>query len=206
MNTYSTPQESFWAGDFGTQYNARNASDALFAGNLAMFSRVLSRATQVSSVLELGANIGMNLKALRLLLPGASLHAVEINPDACAELKKLSYVQTTQGSLLGYRGETPVDLAFVKGVLIHIAPEKLNEAYDALANASQRYVLMGEYYNPSPVSIPYRGHTDRLFKRDFAGEFLDRHSQFKLIDYGFCYRRDPVFPQDDITWFLLEKR
>jgi spore coat polysaccharide biosynthesis protein SpsF len=26
------------------------------------------------------------------------------------------------------------------------------------------------------------------------------------VDYGFAYRRDPNFPQDDITWFLLEKR
>jgi hypothetical protein len=27
----------------------------------------------------------------------------------------------------------------------------------------------------------------------------------KLIDYGFCYHRDPQEPLDDITWFLLEK-
>ena len=27
-----------------------------------------------------------------------------------------------------------------------------------------------------------------------------------LIDYGFSYHRDPVFPQDDITWFLMERK
>jgi hypothetical protein len=27
-----------------------------------------------------------------------------------------------------------------------------------------------------------------------------------LCDYGFVYHRDPLFPQDDITWFLMEKR
>jgi len=27
----------------------------------------------------------------------------------------------------------------------------------------------------------------------------------QLVDYGFAYRRDPNFPQDDITWFLMEK-
>ena len=59
---------------------------------------------------------------------------------------------------------------------------------------------------PAPVAIPYRGHSDRLFKRDFAGEILDRHPQLQLVDYGFAYRRDPNFPQDDITWFLMEKR
>ena len=42
--------------------------------------------------------------------------------------------------------------------------------------------------------------------RDFAGEIMDRHPQLQLVDYGFAYRRDPNFPQDDITWFLMEKR
>jgi spore coat polysaccharide biosynthesis protein SpsF len=45
-----------------------------------------------------------------------------------------------------------------------------------------------------------------LFKRDFAGEIMERHPQMQLVDYGFSYRRDPNFPQDDITWFLMERR
>ena len=71
--------------------------------------------------------------------------------------------------------------------------------------ASRRYVLIAEYYNPAPVAIPYRGHENKLFKRDFAGEMLERYTDLHLVDYGFAYRRDPVFPQDDISWFLLEK-
>ena len=74
-----------------------------------------------------------------------------------------------------------------------------------LYRASNRYILVSEYYNPSPVDIPYRGHTDRLFKRDFAGELLDKFSDLKLVDYGFSYHRDQYFPQDGATWFLLEK-
>jgi hypothetical protein len=50
------------------------------------------------------------------------------------------------------------------------------------------------------------GHDERLFKRDFCGEILDRHADLELVDYGFAYHRDPKFPQGDITWFLLEKR
>jgi spore coat polysaccharide biosynthesis protein SpsF len=45
-----------------------------------------------------------------------------------------------------------------------------------------------------------------LFKRDFAGEMLEQFADLRLIDYGFAYRRDPAFPQDDITWFLMEKK
>lgn len=69
-----------------------------------------------------------------------------------------------------------------------------------------RYILIAEYYNPVPVEVSYRGNSGKLFKRDFAGEMLDRYSDLQLLDYGFSYRRDPQFPTDDINWFLLEKR
>jgi pseudaminic acid biosynthesis-associated methylase len=91
-------------------------------------------------------------------------------------------------------------------VLIHMSPDQLPQVYDRLVAATGKYLLVAEYYNPTPVSINYRGHTDRLFKRDFAGEIMDRHPTMQLLDYGFSYRRDPTFPQDDITWFLMEKR
>jgi spore coat polysaccharide biosynthesis protein SpsF len=55
------------------------------------------------------------------------------------------------------------------------------------------------------VEIDYRGHSGKLFKRDFAGEMLDRFPDLKLVSYGFCYHRDE-FPQDDSTWFLMEKQ
>jgi spore coat polysaccharide biosynthesis protein SpsF len=63
---------------------------------------------------------------------------------------------------------------------------------------------LAEYYSPSRVEIKYRGHKNKLFKRDFAGEMLDQFSDLSLTDYGFVYHRDE-FPQDDINWFLLEK-
>ena len=86
-----------------------------------------------------------------------------------------------------------------------INPEMLDTVYDKLYESSKKYILVCEYYNPSPVAIDYRGHSDRLFKRDFCGEMLDKYSDLKLIDYGFSYKRDPAFSQDDITWFLMEK-
>ena len=100
--------------------------------------------------------------------------------------------------------DAAVDLTFTAGVLIHINPEYLENVYDNLVNGSNRYVLVAEYYNPSPTKITYRGHEDRLFKRDFAGDLIDNYG-LRLIDYGFVYKRDNWAPQDDITWFLLEK-
>jgi spore coat polysaccharide biosynthesis protein SpsF len=62
-----------------------------------------------------------------------------------------------------------------------------------------------EYYSRKADEVLYRGHQGVLFKRDFAGELMDKFgSGLKLIDYGFVYHRD-TFPQDDLTWFLLEK-
>ena len=97
------------------------------------------------------------------------------------------------------------DLTFTMGVLIHLNPDHLSAAYRNLSEMSRRYVLVGEYYNPAPVAIPYRGHSDRLFKRDFAGDLMDQCG-LRLVDYGFVYRRDNQAPLDDITWFLLEKQ
>jgi spore coat polysaccharide biosynthesis protein SpsF len=94
----------------------------------------------------------------------------------------------------------------VSGVLIHINPEFLNIVYERMVFACKRFLLINEYYNPVPVSVPYRGHENRLFKRDFAGEIMDRHPEMKLADYGFIYHRDNNFPKDDCTFFLLEKQ
>jgi spore coat polysaccharide biosynthesis protein SpsF len=205
MKSFTTPQESFWAGQFGDDYTSRNNGPQWIASNLALFGRILARATRVASVLELGANRGLNLIALRHLLPSAALSAVEINATAVEELRKIPGLKVEHASILDYKPTTPSDLVLVKGILIHLNPEALPAAYQLLAAASARYVCIVEYYNPSPVSITYRGHADRLFKRDFAGEMLQACPAMKLIDYGFVYHGDPHFPQDDLTWFLLEK-
>lgn len=206
-NNYTTPQEEFWAGTFGSEYIGRNDNDQLLASNLNFFTKALNQAGRISSCLELGANIGMNLKALQLLYPGIELKGAEINPDAAKLLGGLIGEKNVYlGSIFDYPISSQVDMSLIKGVLIHINPDMLNVVYEKLYQASNRFILVCEYYNPSPVTISYRGHADRLYKRDFAGEMLERYSDLRLVDYGFSYRRDPAFPQDDITWFLMEKR
>jgi pseudaminic acid biosynthesis-associated methylase len=205
-NQFKTEQESFWAGSFGTEYILRNQGNALLASNLNFFANALRGARDIKSCIEFGANIGMNLKALNLLHPGIDSHGIEINADAAKQLgEQIPIANVYHTSIIDFHPQQTWDLALIKGVLIHINPDALPQIYDKLVEASSRYLLIAEYYNPAPVAIPYRGHSDRLFKRDFAGEIMDRHSQMHLIDYGFAYRRDPNFPQDDITWFLMEK-
>lgn len=204
---FKTEQEAFWAGAFGTEYIQRNQGDALLASNLDFFAKALRGARGIETCIEFGANIGMNLKALKLLRPTQEFHGIEINADAARELGQvIPQAHVHNVSILDFEYQRNWDLVLIKGVLIHINPEALPQVYDKLVAASGRYLLVAEYYNPTPLAIPYRGHADRLFKRDFAGEIMDRHPQMRLVDYGFAYRHDPNFPQDDITWFLMEKR
>lgn len=206
-NNYSTPQEAFWAGEFGSEYISRNEGAQILASNLNILTKALKQTGRISSCIEFGANIGMNLKALQLLYPGVNLAAVEINPDAAKILENLIGENNVfEGSIFNYPITHKADLSMIRGVLIHINPEMLPIVYEKLYQASNRFILLGEYYNPSPVAISYRGHQDRLFKRDFAGEMMDRYPDLKLVDYGFVYHRDPAFPDDDITWFLMEKK
>jgi spore coat polysaccharide biosynthesis protein SpsF len=204
--TFKTEQEAFWAGDFGTEYIMRNQGDLLLASNLDFFAKALHGTRDIKSCIEFGANIGMNLKALNLLHPGIDAHAIEINVEAAHQLGNvIPPANVINSSILEFVPNREWDLTFIKGVLIHINPDVLPQVYDKLVSSAGRYLMVAEYYNPAPVAISYRGHSDRLFKRDFAGEIMDRHPHMQLIDYGFAYRRDPNFPQDDITWFLLKK-
>lgn len=201
---YKTEQENFWATEFGDAYINRNDDLQIIAGNINLFSKILGLTTNVKSVIEFGSNIGNNLKAIKALIPNSELSAIEINQKA-VEILKEQDVKIYAQSILDFEPDYQRDLAFIKGVLIHINPDELQNVYEKLYVSSKKYILIAEYYNPSPVTIPYRGHTDRLFKRDFAGEMLDKYNGLKLVDYGFTYHRDNNFPQDDITWFLLEK-
>lgn len=206
MGLYKTEQEDFWAGDFGNEYICRNEGEDIVAGNTALFTSILQKTRGVESVIEFGANIGLNLCALKRLLPKATFAGVEINAKAATQLRQLGFVDVSHQSILDYPAQARHDLVLTKTVLIHIAPEHLPSVYDKLYASSARYICIAEYYSQNPVEVIYRGHSAKLFKRDFAGDMLNRFPALSLAGYGFVYQNDPVFPLDDITWFLLEKK
>jgi len=55
-----------------------------------------------------------------------------------------------------------------------------------MAVIADKYVLINEYFNPTPTEIVYRGHSAKLFKRDFAGEFLDSTEDSNLCAGDSC--------------------
>ena len=208
LSQFKTDQESFWNGDFGDEYTDRNVSDAAVRSNLMFWGAVLKRTGPIENCFEIGCNRGLNLDAIKTLMPACKTSGLEINSYAVSECAVRGH-QVFEGSILapptavvsnGY-----VDLSFVSGVLIHINPDSLGLAYELLYALTNKFILINEYFNPLPVAIPYRGHDNRLFKRDFAGEFWVKYPSLKLVDYGFVWSKDPVAPKDDTTWFLFEK-
>jgi len=197
-----TEQEAFWAGDFGTEYTTRNSECDDWFPPVAMFGRMLQRAPGIYSAMEFGCNVGRNLNALSALIPNIELVGVEINEFAAKRAALSTGAAIVAGSVLDVDWD-PADLVFTMGLLIHTAPDELPQVYDQMWNHSKRYLLTIEYYSPRIEMIPYHGEDNRLWKRDFAGELMDRYP-LRLVDYGFIYRRD-AFPQDDVTWFLMEK-
>lgn len=203
---FKTSQESFWSGEFGDNYISRNNSAQLLASNINFFAEIFRSTNSIKSIIELGPNIGMNLKAILQLIPDIEASGVEINQKAYEELIQIPGLKGYHQSILEFTPDYPRDFSLIKGVLIHINPDELNKVYDALYNSSKKYICIAEYYNPSPVELRYRGHEGKLFKRDFAGEMMARFPDLQLLKYGFAYHKDNLFPQDDITWFLFEKK
>lgn len=195
-------QERLWAGPFGDEYTDRNLGG--LENNRALFAKILALIDYpIWSVIELGAGAGSNLQAIKQIDPEIETTGLEINPKARALLERVAD-HAIPGSLLGFEPARLWDLAFTKGVLIHVAPEYIASAYETLYRCSSRYILMAEYYNPTPQVIQYRGYTRALWRRDFASELMGQYPNVELLDYGFVYHRDR-FPQDDVTWFLMEK-
>lgn len=197
-----TEQEDFWRGEFGDEYVARNDVNSI-GGRISFFSRALARAAKVNSVYEVGTNVGLNLDAFKILFPEILTNGCEINQ--LAQQKAVTKGHNVENaSVFDAKLASQFDLVVANGILIHINPDQLNQLYDFMERASARYILINEYFSPYPVEVNYRGHSDKLFKRDFAKEIINQ-CNLKLVDYGFIWRHDPALPGDDTNWFLLEK-
>jgi spore coat polysaccharide biosynthesis protein SpsF len=203
MTREKTEQEIFWEGNFGTEYTGRVRITPEL--RQPFFAEILKTVQGVKTVCELGANRGHNLQAIRNLASTLHLTGVELNKAAISELEKTSGIEVVCSSIQDFNPVTQFDLVFTCGVLIHINPDDLPLVYQKINHISSRYVLINEYYNPQPVEVNYRGHGGKLFKRDFAGEFIEQNGgHFLVVDYGFLWKRlHPAW--DDTTWFLLEK-
>lgn len=198
-----------WRGDFGDAYIERNtAAEAALRQRTLMWGRFLWQMMPrlPRSVLEVGCNVGINLRALPRLIE-AEYFAVE--PNAKARAKVLADGIVKPENLFDSDAtrvplpDNSVDLSFTTGVLIHVPPAELPAAVDELYRTSRRYVLMSEYFADQPEEKAYRGHEGLLFKRDFGKLMLERHPDLQILDYGFFWREAGAV--DNGNWWLFRK-
>jgi pseudaminic acid biosynthesis-associated methylase len=205
--TFNSDQEQFWAKTYADEYIQKNS---LFNNEVGAeaWGKMLQKTSSVERFLECGCNIGRNIDQIKLALPAAKPSIIEISEPAFKFVTaKHDFEHAFNGAILDSQFEPAYfDLVFTMGVLIHINPEQLLQHMAKMFHYSQNYVLIGEYFNRTPVTLEYQGEKDKLFKRDFGKLFIENFN-VKLIDYGFLwgYQYD-VAGFDDITWWLFEKQ
>lgn len=198
-----TEQEQFWAGDFGNAYVDRHKE--LDWRARVPFWRSIIEMTGALSILEAGCNSGGNMKAIRRAAVEIdkliALWGCDINNAAIEEAGDAG-LSVTEASLFDLKKEWPdggFDLVFTSGVLIHVSPSDLPRAMDSIISVSNRYVLAVEYADETEVEVPYRGHTERLWRRPFGKLYLERG--LKLVAEG----EAPRDSFDKCAWWLLER-
>jgi spore coat polysaccharide biosynthesis protein SpsF len=158
------------------------------------------------SILEVGSNTGLNIKSLNYLLDGRpKFYAVEPNEQARTDLELTGLCeQVIDGTAqnIGFP-DNVAELAFTSGVLIHVPPHELADSCRSIHRCASRWVACIEYFNDTPVSIPYRYNEDKLFKRDFGSFWMDSFPDLKCLSYGFIWKRETGL--DNLHYWLFEK-
>jgi pseudaminic acid biosynthesis-associated methylase len=204
-----THQSALWRGNFGNEYIERNpVSAGTVQAAVMLWAHILLRlqGDRPRRILEVGANIGINLRALRGLTD-AELFAVE--PNATARRQLVEHGVLPRANILdGVAAkitlqDAAMDLVFTRGVLIHIHPDDLLASCRELHRVARRYIVSIEYFAANPEELNYRNQASALFKRDFGAFWLDNFPGLRVLDYGFAWQR--MTGLDNLTWWILEK-
>jgi spore coat polysaccharide biosynthesis protein SpsF len=195
-------QEALWSGEFGDRYLERNRGAG---GAREPFWRALHTAHPFDSVLEVGCGNGANLRWLAGLVAPSRVYGIDINAQAVRELRgALPDVNAVEGPAadLPFR-DGVVELAFTAALLIHQPPDVLPTVMREVVRCSRRYVLCGEYHADGVEEVPYRGHRDVLFKRDWGALYQELFPELRLLERSFQSRENSGW--DDVTFWLFEK-
>lgn len=195
--------EELWAGEFGDAYVERNRGAEY--GREAFWRERIAQ-TEPDSVLEVGCNVGGNLRPLADLLGPEALAGIDVNENAVqAAAMLLPGADLRSGSAYEIPfGDASFDLVFTTGVLIHLPADGVAKAIDEIVRCSRRWVLCGEYFAEREEEVPYRGQKEALFRRDYGGIYQRRHPELKLVERGFLGASEDS-SWDDVTWWLFER-
>lgn len=200
-------QQKFWANIYADEYIKKNTHFDRDLG-IAAWKKLLAKMGPVDSILECGCNIGRNIDFLNEVQPLASKSIIEIGKTAFEfTTSRYELAHAFNGAIedANFKLES-FNLVFTIGVLIHIHPDNLLKNMEKIYKLSSEYILMGEYFNRTPVMLEYQGQKDKLFKRDFGKLFIENFP-VELVDYGFLWGH--LYDKagfDDTTWWLFKKK
>jgi pseudaminic acid biosynthesis-associated methylase len=193
--------ETLWGGEFGDHYVNRNINAGTHRGP---FWKNLLAKHPVRNVLEVGCNIGANLRWIAEELSPQDVYGVDINIKSLEVLRRdLPQVNAlwSPARLLPFR-DGWFDMTFTMGVLIHQPENALPLVMSEVVRCSRKYVFCAEYFAETTVEIPYHGHKGALFKRNYSQLYIDLFPELRLCEEGFLSRKDGW---DDVTYWLFEK-
>ncbi|MFZ1009561.1 MAG: pseudaminic acid biosynthesis-associated methylase [Candidatus Sulfotelmatobacter sp.] len=209
-----TAQTKVWNGDFGREYTDRNTYDVEDVDSLyrkyfgttrtAINEDFLRTIPKDATFLEVGCNAGNQLLLLQRM-GYTNLSGIELQPYALEIARsRTRNILLAQGSALSIPyGDASFDIVFTSNVLIHIAPADLRRAVDEIYRCARKFIWGMEYYAPSVTEVNYRGHSQLLWKMDYAQKYLSRFSDLELVRE----QRIPYLEGANVdTVFLLKKR
>ena len=193
--------ELLWQGEFGDAYLERNRA----AGeNRGPFWTAILEEFPVHRVLEVGCNIGANLRWIATVIPAKNVYGVDINLKALNELRHaLPEVNAVWSSAreLPFR-DGWFGMVLTAGVLIHQPEDTLPLVMAEIFRCSGRYIFCAEYYAEQTTEVFYREQHGALFKRDYGRLYLSMFPELKLHKQSFLGRAEGW---DDVTYWIFEK-
>lgn len=193
--------ERLWADEFGDDYVQRNRDAG--EGREAFWRELLS-GHPVTSVLEIGCNVGANLRWIDGIVPSRAVWGIDINETALQTIRqRLPGINAvwSPARQLPFR-DRAFDLIFTAGVLIHQPETTLPLVMAEAVRCARRYVLALEYFAAEATDVPYRGEKGALFKRDYGRLYADLFPELRLEDSGELGHDEGW---DDVTWWLFAR-
>ena len=192
-----------WKSDFGNDYTERNITGAISARQ-ALWEALIP--IECESILEVGANVGLNLEAIANF-HDCQLFACEPNEVARQRLRNADFIDRRHVSAdtadrLSFK-DNVADLVFTSGVLIHIPTDKLAQSMSEIHRCANRWIICAEYFAPSEEMVPYRGHDNAMWRRDYGSLYMDAFPDLKCIGHHFAWKRTTGL--DNLTIWVFEK-
>lgn len=216
-----TDQLEVWTSKFGQDYTDRNPIDvdkmdrelgeycgAGLKSNL--FRQFLSpERIHRGRVLEVGSNVGVQLKILQKVNPTLELYGLE-PMEYAIDKGRSTYpdIHFTQGTAFDIPFEdNSFDVVMTNTVLIHIHPNDLPGALSEIHRVCRRYIHFHEYYADALTEIRYHGRAGLLWKANFMQCYMELFPGLTCVEVRYLHYQDSAdqLPLVDQV-VLLEKK